>query len=564
MRRFPIFLLLTLFLCSCDRDPLSVKEVRIDSPAGVDGLTEQTISDSGIFTEATELLPSHENLTLRLSYQLGDNDGATLLLQNRYSLDLATFELEGQSSQLRGLPSRGIWHDLELIFLSATENVPATVLEVYVDGNLVHTQHKLRRSEIGHGPLVIEPATGATVRVANLRTAGVARAGATSVIEEDGEVNLEIPLLSYAAYATGGDTEAFTDWQKEPDERGYVQRFDVAALNPGTGQYALRFTGKLNVPKSGKYWWNILSPSTARFFIDGEEVLSHDGDPGPPTADSLQLAAGDHDVALEFTYRGGWNRLMFSYRFEDEKVKLLNTVEWGVAYGAPASSDPLPVEMDDRPYLLRSFLFFPAPRIYAATSKRTHVVSVGEGKGPHYSVDLQTGSLLQVWRGDFADVRDMWAGRGPKQIITPLGVTTTFDGDRQWTEDPDAPWPGRSDEPGEDDFQHFAYDLDEAGRPTFTYKIDKGQVSDKFTPDGDALVRDLRHTGSGIDRYTQIANAEQITEISPGEFELRSPGMRITIESYDGEGLFKQVSEGRERLIAHVGADGHLRYRINW
>ena len=51
--------------------------------------------------------------------------------------------------------------------------------------------------------------------------------------------------------------------------------------------------------------------------------------------------------------------------------------------------------------------------------KRTHAISVGDPQGVHYSYDLTRGSLLKVWKGGFADVTEMWEGRGIDQLLMP-------------------------------------------------------------------------------------------------------------------------------------------------
>jgi hypothetical protein len=75
-------------------------------------------------------------------------------------------------------------------------------------------------------------------------------------------------------------------------------------------------------------------------------------------------------------------------------------MEEGKTIGGLGASTPQKLETDDYPYLLRSFLYFPAPKVYEIATKRTHVISVGEGEGPHYSLDLQNGALLQMWPND--------------------------------------------------------------------------------------------------------------------------------------------------------------------
>src|SRR5690606_34616848 len=80
--------------------------------------------------------------------------------------------------------------------------------------------------------------------------------------------------------------------------------------------------------------------------------------------------------------------------------------------GSPTGA--IRVEPADEPYLLRGF-------VEHAGEKRTHVISVGEPSGIHYSYDAETGAVLQGWRGPFLETTQMWEGRGEPQLGVPLG-----------------------------------------------------------------------------------------------------------------------------------------------
>ena len=554
-RLYPILLLLPLF--ACGRDPLSVKEISVATEMPADGLEAAELADG-----ATELLPAHEDLTFRLSYLLGENAGARLMLQGRYAIDLEGITLAGGAPRLPATLSAGVWHDLEVVFAAGKEASPPIVTELYVDGNLMHYQQPLAEAGATRpGPLTVERRGEVTIK--ELRYAKVAGTG--SRMGSSGDVNLTIPLLAYRSYALPAQTEDFRGWEvTTPTKRGYAGRFDILDHHPGSDAYAIRYEGQLDVPKAGRYVWKLWGPTLARLYIDGEEIVGKPGQPTYEAADSLELTRGVHEVALEYVNRGGWHPIEVAYRYEDQEERYLNTMERDKQIARPAGTDPVAIQTDDRPYILRSFLEFPTPKVYAEAKKRTHVVSVGEGDGPHYSVDLQSGGLLQVWRGPFADVRDMWVGRGEPQVMRALGPAIAFDGAMQWAADPELAWPNRPELPDEDDFQHEAYELDDRGRPTFTYRFGSARVTDKLTPTEAGLTRELSISGGGADGYTPLAVADEITEVAPGEFVLRGPGARIRIDAYDGEGLFMQVSGGKDRLIAHLGDRGILRYSLDW
>ena len=561
MRYVPLTLLFTLFLCTCGRDPLSIEEVAVDLPVQADGLTASELVNDGVFTSGTELLPAHQDLTVKLSYRLLEAAEASLLLQGQHALSLNDLTLAGFKPQRPAIITPGVWHDLELVYAAGKDGNPAIVSELYLDGNQLHYSRELPATQSATGGLDLQITKGG-VELTSVRTAP--SAGTGSRIGPAGEVMLNVPLLEYKAYKLAAPDKNFSDWEREPDARGYIKRIHNTAVNPGSPNYVIAYTGPLNIPKSGSYEFRTWGPGKVRLYLDDKLLVDHGGQPHWETKGKHELAAGDYDFRFEYFYSGGWDRMDLGYTFEDQEERFINTMEESRLLAAPGLNEPLVVASDDRPYILRSFAYFPAPKVYEDATKRTHVVSVGEGQGPHYSVDLQTGALLQVWRGEFADVQDMWIARGEPQVMRPLGLAVAFDGRPQWAESAENSWPDLPREPDTDDFQHSAYELDDAGRPTFYYETGSASVSDRLTPDGDGLLRELTYSAGGGDSYTLVASAAKITETSPGEYELRGPGMTISITSYDGDGLYLQRGGGVERLIAHMEPAGHLRYRMDW
>ncbi|MEM6770459.1 MAG: hypothetical protein AAF597_07760, partial [Bacteroidota bacterium] len=332
--------------------------------------------------------------------------------------------------------------------------------------------------------------------------------------------------------------------------------------------YALRFTGVLNVPEAETFHFTTWATGQTKLRIDGEIVNQQEGAPSNRTnAGNVTLSKGDHDFDLRIVQHVSWNAYNLSYRKtkSNEPARSLNTMEQKKAIATPRAQNPRELKTDDDPFLLRSFLYFPAPKLYEEATKRTHVISVGEGEGPHYSVDLQTGALLQAWRGEFADVHDMWNGRGEPQVMRPLGAAIQFSGDMLTADSATDPWPGPPEDPDEDDFAHLVHALDEAGRPVFEYDAGAGLITDHIVPNEGGLLREINHSAGGnSSQYVQLVAARTIEEVAPGEFALRSPGLKIRIESYDGSGLTLQRDGDLQRLIAELPAKGHVRYQIDW
>ena len=511
----------------------------------------------------TELIGPHGNLTIAMSYRLTDGVAADLLLRGCSAIDLRTFTIGDREPLMAIDATAGVWHDLELVYVNAadsTEEQPAVLSELYIDGNLIHYQRALPYCKDG-GPTSIRVSNG-SVDLRDIRAAPVA--GTPSTLTPSGEVALNVPLLNYAVYELPAQTQEFDDWEREPTQSGYIHRLHLNAIDPGTPAYAAAFTGTLAIPAAGDYEFRIWSPSNTKLYLDGRSVLDYLGGNKGRQKQTVTLEEGDHDFRLEHVFPGGWNQLHLAYTYGDQEERYINTMENKKTIAQPGVNEPLKIEPDDRPYILRSFAYFPTPKIYSEATKRTHVVSVGEGAGPHYSVDLQTGALLQAWRGEFADVQDMWIDRGEPQVMRPLGPAISFDGRPQWSDNPTRAWPEPPAAPDEDDFQHRAYDLDAAGRPTFEYQLAGATVTDYLAPDGAGLLRELTYTGGGGAHYAIVAGGKEITETSPGNYQLRSPGLNLSIESYDGEGLYLQSGGDAQRLIAHMGPGNRLRYRMDW
>ena len=127
----------------------------------------------------------------------------------------------------------------------------------------------------------------------------------------------------------------------------------------------------------------------------------------------------------------------------------------------------------DEPYVLRSF-------VTHRDEKRTHVVSVADPAGVHYSYDAEQGSLIALWRGPFMETTEMWRNRGEPQLAVPLGSVVSLPGAPAIAvlPDPSAAWPD-SMEAG---YRFLGYDLDEARRPVFRYRLDDLQVPDPGGP----------------------------------------------------------------------------------
>src|ERR1041385_4188144 len=73
---------------------------------------------------------------------------------------------------------------------------------------------------------------------------------------------------------------------------------------PGTkldNHFAIRWTGKIKIPKDGAYTFYLESDDGSRLLIDGKTVVDNGGLHDMQTQDgSVALKAGDHDLQLDY------------------------------------------------------------------------------------------------------------------------------------------------------------------------------------------------------------------------------------------------------------------------
>src|SRR5690606_7268655 len=113
--------------------------------------------------------------------------------------------------------------------------------------------------------------------------------------------------------------------------------------------------------------------------------------------------------------------------------------------------------------VLRSFVDIPGRRV-------VHAVSVGHPQHVHYTYDMDHGTIVQAWRGDFLDATPMWHNRGngtSRALGAPIYFGTPQPALAQL--DPrNGAWPSDTAGTG---YRPKGYRLDKQDQPTFKYEL---------------------------------------------------------------------------------------------
>ena len=98
-----------------------------------------------------------------------------------------------------------------------------------------------------------------------------------------------------------------------PNKTGNVNNFDITIANR-TEQFAINFTGYINVPSDGQYTFYTSSDDGSVLYIDGVQVVANDGLHGlTEQSSSIGLKAGLHAISVGYFNATGGKGLQVSY-----------------------------------------------------------------------------------------------------------------------------------------------------------------------------------------------------------------------------------------------------------
>lgn len=477
---------------------------------------------------------------------------------------------EGHAPRLNAARAPGLWQTLRVEFRaprfdSAGRKVAnARFASVELNGAVIHENIELdgptrgasQPGEAALGPIVIQGDHGPVA----FRRIRFKRYGAEP---------LRLSNVSYRVH--------------EGEFRSLPETGTLAAVRSGTAEeigaaaagvadrFALVHEGTIHLPSAGEYLLELRlnwldggegedgSRGGGRLTIGGREVLLHSGRGRAATA-RVSLPAGAQPFALElFKNREGRPASFTLYAEGPGVARQALHGAAGPQRGSAAGA--ILVEPADEPYLLRSFL-------QHGDEKRTHVISVGEPDGVHYSYDAESAAVLAVWRGPFLETTQMWEGRGEPQLAEPLGSVVSFSAAPAIALLPtaDAAWPDSMPEAAGHRFH--GYTLDDGRRPTFRHSFAGASVEDRIRPlDGrSGFRRELVVSGGALPPGThlRLAVGETVERLRDGAYIVDGRYYLIPVRGAPTP-VVRATAEGQELLMPLTGrGGGAARYDIVW
>ncbi|MFN3850583.1 MAG: family 16 glycoside hydrolase [Spirosomataceae bacterium] len=493
---------------------------------------------------------STKDVKLRFEFALGDNSQNVIFLQGKYGIDLSNsysnpnFTTGGviKADGGKTLPYKnackatGLWQKMEIVFSTAQKNFPASIEKVVLNG-IVIQQNYLMAS-----PSKDSPASDASFSISNIGGAIAIR----NIEYLSFEVGNPITLsdLSYTIQETN-DWDRTFEVKDTPLVNGKSKEL-TSEIQTNFKRYILTYSGKMNVSKADKYALTIDYMGVGNLKIDGKDVVgSKEYLYRIPQTKLIELSAGEH--TFEYRYQRIWWRPALGLFVSSAEIR---------PYALhPVSSlpDPDPVggiyvnPLTGKAEMIRSFVMFEG-------KKRTHVISVGTPQKINYSFDLNQGTLLNVWRGNFANVTEMWHERGEPQLLMSDGLTTNWDGKPPFVLDSDA---SKDSLDAYKELTFKGYKLDAQGIPTFNYDYRGASISQKFSASGNGLICEINSSNANNLNY-KIAEGSSIMEIEKGLYLVDDKYLNLDPKV---KPIVRDNKKGKEILLP---LNATISYTINW
>lgn len=413
--------------------------------------------------------------------------------------DATTSGYIGQFPTQNAAKSAGLWQTLELSY----------------DASVPHIANSARLNQLSlNGVTVLE-----TVYLPNSKTATDGQPLSFEVTKGSiafrnvgyqllaNRKPLSLNNLSYKVYSDKWDAKEYSTLDHEGKSPALTQE-----VTNGMREFHLVYEGDMDVTEAGDYiFTTIYSGPVLSLDIDGKNVLAAGESTSQEThTGTASLTQGKHKFKIYYS-RFPWRQPALGVRVEKSGVRPYDLHSLS-SLPEPEPKPYISVTPDMLPEMVRSFIQVPGEKY-----KRTHCISVGSPDGWNYTVDLNRGALVQAWRGQFADVTEMWYERGEPQLLFPAGLKVHVSGRSSIAllGDGNAAWPDSSN------INYLGYKIDQKGYPVFRYAIGSATVSDALVSGGNTLSRTFKVEGTPAGSlFSLLASGKDIVEIEKGLFQI--------------------------------------------
>jgi hypothetical protein len=481
---------------------------------------------------------------VRFAFMLGNNSEAIFYIQGKHAIVLSNLRPSGTILLKDGgikLPNQnagrtaGLWQTLELTFSETSFGNAITLEKVVLNDVLIHQGYILSSEGKNEGPIVFENKSG-SIAVNDLE-----------YLKYNNEKPLKLSGLSYELYETFDWDKQFAKKKETPNDAGKAVEL-TKDYGVGFNRFLLVFKGNLEVEKDGSYSLIADCAGKSALIVDGKEVLPMaDESYRKPRITYLDLKKGKHSI--EMKYIKVWWKAELGLFAAGPEIRPYS-LHAETSLPTPQAVGEIDIAPKNDVEMVRSFVMFNG-------QKRTHSISIGSPKGSHYTYDLDQAALLYAWRGEFADVTEMFHERGEPQLLEAKGVKTKFSGKPSVAilADANAPMPDSLDAYKTLIFK--SYSLDNEGFPTYKFLLNGTEILQKITPNIDGIsVTTSSSNGSNL--YCKLAEGKSISMIEKGRYLVDNQYILIDIKA---KPIIRNSKAGQEIIMPLSSA---VSYSVSW
>ena len=478
----------------------------------------------------------HGDLDIEFDFMMAKGSNSGLYLQGRYEIQLndswganvpkyydcgGIYErwndskpegqkgYEGYAPRFNAYKAPGLWQNMKISFqaprfdANGKKIVNAKILSIKLNNVLLHenvelsgvTRGSISQEETKSGPLRIQGDHG-SVAFRNV------------MISQYDKTPAKVSDLSYKVYY-GSYMHDLDLSTLKIDERGKTEDL-TWEVTKKQNDYVFVIKGTYTAPLAGKYTFYTQLGGNSTLKIDNKEILGNNWTVASQQRQaSIELTAGQHTFEIFNNKRDAWIKPTLGFWSEGPGFRSTAHHVIGSMI-ASKPNDPILVEASTNT-TLRSFMDFKkSPK--DKNFRIVHAISVGSPEKMHYTYDLDKGTIVQIWKGQFLDATPMWEDRGDGSS-KPLGSVTLFNHDLTLSNTQGSSWP--KDTVGTS-YKPMGYVLDENDLPTFKYKIYGSDVNDKIRiAENKMFTREISLSKSaGV--VARIAEGSKIEKVAEG------------------------------------------------
>ncbi|WP_159019518.1 DUF1080 domain-containing protein [Algibacter sp. L3A6] len=471
---------------------------------------------------------------------------------------------EGHSPLVNAAKAPGLWQHLKIIFHAPRFNEKGEKIknawfeEVRLNNILIQknvevtgsTRGGAAKEEVPYAPLMIQGDHG-PVAFKNIKYK----------LYEDKKIGIEKSELKIY------DNSKKLSVVKNIEDLKLLETFTTDSISPlmridVRDQKVLSYSGKLDIPTSGDYLFEAAVNGGTYLIIENDTVMKMNGDFDMNTTQFSKVHLEKGQVTYNLVYNKPviWRR-GFDFFVEGPKMQRYSLLKTGTSTLSKNNPiKPITLNVTDKPLTQRSFLNHKGV-------KRSHCISVGLIERLNYSLDLETGTLLHVWSGDFLDATQMWHSRGEHQRGEPMGFPISLHGDLDFASlnSKNEAWPKALG--NNQTFKQIGYEFKDDGLPMFSFEINGNEISHSFK----ASAKSKR----GIDRvitsnskssmWHKIADGQSITALENNTFIINNESYYIAFPEGETIKPIIRDSNGKNELLIEI-PEGHstISYTIIW